>query len=186
MVTYAAIILIGDDLKRDVEETNTTIRTFVANAWLLNFRNARADPDRPMWNGSNFTIIFIRTCLGLCLASFTFTIAFVVACKQMLNCYAPATRHGSTVGSTVNHGQDQRRWKDGMATWRIDLVIGCLPIILILPLLILVGVLFSLLSGKVLAGIAVGFTTFSLFAFLIARAIAPPRNQPFQTPPSEK
>jgi hypothetical protein len=73
-----------------------------------------------------------------------------------------------------------------MATWRIDLVIGYLPIILLLPLFMLVRALSSFLSGKVLAGIAVGFTAFSLFAFLIARAIAPPRNQPSQTPPSDK
>jgi hypothetical protein len=60
---------------------------------------------------------------------------------------------------------------------------------LLLPLLLFsyalfVGLSSKVLASKILAGIVVGFTAFSLFIFRIARAVAPPRNHPPQTPPS--
>ena len=122
------------------------------------------------------------------LASFIFTMTFVVMCKQLLNSYARA----KWWRLTVDRRQDQQRRKNGMVAWRFDLVVGYLPPMLLLPLLLLSNAIFvglsnKVLASKILAGIVVGFTAFSLFILRIARAVAPPRNRLApQTPPSDK
>ena len=132
--------------------------------------------------------MLIRTILGMSLASFIFTMTFVVMCKQLLNSYA----HAKWWRLTIDRRQDQQRRKNGMVAWRFDLVVGYLPPMLLLPLLLLshaifVGLSNKVLASKILAGIVVGFTVFSLFILRIARAVAPPRNRLApQTPPSDK
>ena len=74
---------------------------------------------------------------------------------------------------------------NGMVTWHFDLVMECLPLMLQAALLLLGYALSNCLFtiNNVVAGVAVGFTTFGLlFYLLIVSAATLSYNCPFQTP----
>ena len=101
--------------------------------------------------------------------------------KQWLNLYERVEMRGSP----IDRSRHRQRKMNGIVTWRFDLVMECLPLMLQIALLLLGYALSNYLYSisKVVASVAIGFTAFGLlFYFLIASAATLSYTCPFQTP----
>ena len=101
--------------------------------------------------------------------------------KQWLNLYERVEMRGSP----MDRSRDRQRKMNGIVTWRFDLVMECLPLMLQIALLLLGYALSSYLysTSRVVASVAIGFTAFGLlFYFLIVSAATLSYTCPFKTP----
>ena len=101
--------------------------------------------------------------------------------KQRLNRYARV----EVRGSVVDRSRHRQRKMNGMDTWRFDLVMECLPLMLQAALLLLGYALSNYLFfvNKTVASVLIGFTTAGLlFYLLIVSAATLSYTCPFQTP----
>ena len=134
----------------------------------------------PEWSGPDSTIVRVEAVLYWSLSATLLAALIAILGKQWLNRYASVEG-----GSVIDRGRHRRRKMDGMVTWKFDLVMECLPLMLQVALLLFGYALSGYLSfiNKVVAGVVIGFTTFGLlFYFLIVSAATLSYNCPFQTP----
>jgi hypothetical protein len=135
----------------------------------------------PQWNGPGSTIIRVQTVLYSSLAASLLASFIAVLGKQWLNRYAWVDMRGSV----IDRSRHRQRKMNGMDTWRFDLVMESVPLILQAALLLLGYALSDYLFfiDKVVASVIIGFAAFGLlFYLLIASAAALSYNCPFQTP----
>jgi len=151
----SAIILdVRSKFRPDFREMNYHLLKIVASTSL---GNTPPGPDAafPQWNGPDPTILRIWAILDLSLA-LSFLAAFIAMVrKQWLGLHALVEMRGSI----VDRGRDRQRKMDGMVTWRFDLVMQCLPLMLQAALLLLGYALFNYLFfvDRAVAGVAIGF-----------------------------
>jgi len=158
---------------------NHALLKIVASAAL---GNTPTGPDAtfPQWGGPNPSIVHIQVILYSSLWASLLAAFIAMLGKQWLNRYASVER-----GSIIDRGHSRKRKMDGMVTWRFNLVMECLPLMLQAALFLLGYALSEYLYfiNKTIASIAIGFTTFGLlFYLLIVSAATLSYNCPFQTP----
>jgi len=159
---------------------NYALLKIVASTALGNVPSG-ADAAFPQWNGPDATIVHVQVILYSSLAASLLSAFVATLGKQWLNRYDQV----EMCGSVVDRSRYRQRKMDGMVTWKFDLVMECLPIMLQLALLLLGYALSNYLFfiNKVVASVIIGFTTFGLLFFLlIVSAATLSYNCPFQTP----
>ena len=159
---------------------NHTLLRIVASAALGNTPTG-ADAALPEWNGPDATIVHVQTVLYSSLLTSLLAAFIAMLGKQWLNRYASVER-----GSVIDRGRQRKHKMDGMTTWRFNLVMECLPLMLQIALLLLLGYALSnylFFINKTVASVVIGFTAFGLlFYCLIVSAATLSYNCPFQTP----
>ena len=135
----------------------------------------------PEWNGPDAAIVRVQAILYSSLAASLLAAFIGMLGKQWLNRYAQVEMRGSV----IDRSRYRQRKMDGMVTWRFDLVMECLPLMLQAALLLLGYALSDYLFfiNKVVSSILISFTAFGLlFYLLIVSAATLSFNCPFQTP----
>ena len=173
MVTAVFIVDVQNELRPDYAEMSFTVLQVVAGL-------APASSDVPHWNGPEKAIVRIQAILYSSMCA-SFTAAFVaILGRQWLNHYARPER-----GSTIDSIRNRKLKMDGMDSWRFNLVMDCLPLMLQAALVLLGSGLsyYLFFLDQTVAGIVIGFTSFCLF-FYTASSFAAilSRHCPFQTP----
>jgi len=154
----------------------------IANASLGNVPTA-ADAPFPRWDGPEPTVVHVQSILYSSLAASLLAAFIAMLGKQWLNRYVRVDMRGSV----IDRCRDRQRKMDGMVTWRFELVMEGLPLMLQAALLLLGYALSEYLYsiGRVVASVVIGFTSFGLlFYLLIVSAATLSYNCPFQTPVS--
>jgi len=134
----------------------------------------------PQWTGPDPAAARVQAILYSSLSASLLAALIAMLGKQWLNRYASAGR-----GSIVDRGRQRKRKMEGMVTWKFDLVMECVPLMLQAALLLLGYALSDYLYfiNRVVASVVIGFTAFGLlFYFLITSAGTLSFNCPFQTP----
>ena len=134
----------------------------------------------PQWTGPDPAAVRIQAILYSSLSASLLAALIAMLGKQWLNRYASAGR-----GSIIDRGRQRKRKMEGMDTWKFDLVMECVPLMLQAALLLLGYALSDYLYfiNRVVASVVIGFTAFGLlFYFLITSAGTLSFNCPFQTP----
>jgi len=158
---------------------NHTLLKIIASSALGNIPTG-ADAAFPVWNGPDGTIVHVQTILYSSLSASLLAALVAMLGKQWLNRYA-----STELGSIIERGRRRKRKMDGMVTWKFDLVMECLPLMLQAALLLLGYALSNYLyvTNKVVASVVIGFTSFGLlFYLLIVSAATLSYDCPFQTP----
>ena len=140
-----------------------------------------ADAVFPQWSGPDSAIVRVQAILYSSLAASLLAAFIAMLGKQWLNRYAQMEMRASV----IDRSRHRQCKMNGMVTWRFDLVMECLPLMLQIALLLLGYALSDYLFfiNKVIAGVLIGFTTFGLlFYFLIVSAATLSYDCPFQTP----
>jgi hypothetical protein len=135
----------------------------------------------PQWTGPDPTIVHVQAILYSSLAASLFSAFVAMLCMKWLGSYAQV----ETRGSIIDRGRHRQVKMKGIATWRFDLVMESIPLMLQASLLLLGYALSNYLFfiDKVVAGVVIGFMAFGLlFYFLIVSAATFSYNCPFQTP----
>jgi len=135
----------------------------------------------PQWNGPDSTIFHVQAILYSSLAASLLAAFVAMLGKQGLNRYAQFEMRGSV----IDRSQHRQRKMNRMVTWRFDLVMECLPLMLQASLLLLGYALSNYLYfiHRTVASVLIGFTSFGLlFYLLIVSAATLSFNCPFQTP----
>jgi len=154
----------------------------IANSSLGNIPPG-ADLPFPQWDGPEPTVVHVQSILYSSLAASLLAAFIAMLGKQWLNRYVRVDMRGSA----IDRCRDRQRKMDGMVTWRFELVMEGLPLMLQAALLLLGYALSEYLYsiGRVVASVVIGFTSFGLlFYLLIASAATLSYNCPFQTPVS--
>ena len=140
-----------------------------------------SDAAFPQWTGPDPAIVHVQAILYSSLAASLLAAFIAMLGKQWLNRFAQVKMSGSI----ADRSRNRVRKLDGMVTWRFDLVMECLPVMLQAALLLLGYALASYLFpiNKTIAGVIIGFTAFGLlFYSLILFAGTLSYICPFQTP----
>ena len=158
---------------------NHALLKIVASVALGNIPTG-ADANFPEWKGPDHTMVHVQALFYSSL-SVTFLAAIVaILGKQWLNRYTSVGH-----GSIIDRGRDRKCKMDGIVTWKFDLVMECLPLMLQVALLLFGYALSKYLSSinKAIAGIIIGFITSGLLFYLLLVSVATfSYNCPFQTP----
>ena len=179
-VTSAFIIDVQSDLKPDYQEMNHTLLKIVASA-ALGKTPTGADATFPQWNGPDSTVVHTQAILYSSLATALLAAVLAMLGKQWLRRYDQTEMRGSV----IERSRHRQRKMDGMDTWRFDLVMECIPLMLQAALLLLSYALSNYLYfiNKTVASVIIGFGAFGLlFYALIVSAATLSYNCPFQTP----
>ena len=140
-----------------------------------------ADAAFPQWTGPDPAIVHVQAILYSSLSASLLAAFIAMLGKQWLNRFAQV----DISGSIADRSRNRARKLDGMVTWRFNLVMECLPLMLQVALLLLGYALSNYLFfvNKVVAGVLIGFTTFGfLFYLLIVSVATLSYTCPFQTP----
>ena len=132
------------------------------------------------WAGPDPTLVHIQCILYSSLAVSLLSAFVAMLGKQWLNRYS-ADIHGSL----IDRSRDRQRKMNGMSTWRFNVVMECLPMMIQGALLLLGYALYSYLStiDSIVAWVIAGFTLSGLlFYLLIVIAAILSYDCPFQTP----
>ena len=139
------------------------------------------DAEFPQWRGPDPIAVHVQTILYASLAASLLSAFIAMLGNQWLTRYAQMEMRGSV----VDRSRHRQCKMEGMVTWRFDLVMECLPLMLQAALLLLGYALSNYLFfiNKPIASVVIGFTTFGLlFYCLIVSAATLSYNCPFQTP----
>ena len=180
-VTTAFIIDVQRKLEPDYQEMSYALLMIIANTSLGNTPTG-TDSTFPRWNGPDPTASHAQSILYSSLSTSLFAAFVAMLGKQWLNRYASVDR-----GSAVDRGRERKRKMDGMITWKFDLVMEFLPLLLQAALLLLGCALSQYLFfiNKTVSSVLIGFTAVGLLLYsLITFAATFSFNCPFQTPPS--
>ena len=181
-VTSAFIIDVQSNLQPDYGQMSFQLLQIIANASLGNVPTA-ANAALPQWSGPDPTTVRVQAILYSSLAASLLAAFIAMLGKQWLNRYAQVEMRGSL----IDRSRHRQRKINGMDTWRFDLVMESLPLMLQIALLLLGYALSDYLYfiDKVVASVLIGFTSFGLlFYLLIVSAATLSYNCPFQTPVS--
>ena len=137
----------------------------------------------PQWTGPDPAIVYVQAILYSSLAASLLAALVATLGKQWLHRFSQVEMSGSI----ADRSRNRVRKLDGMVTWRFDLVMESLPLMLQISLLLLGYALSNYLFfvNRTVAGVVIGFTSFGLlFYLLIVSAATFSYNCPFQTPAS--
>ena len=179
-VASAFIFDVESQLQPDFTQSSYIVLTIIANI-SLGHPPADLNSVLPQWNGPDPTLVQVEAILYTSLAASLLAAFVAMLGKQWLNRYTQVEKRGNI----VERGRQRQRKINGMATWRFDLVMESLPLMLQAALLLFGYALSSYLYtlNHVIAGVAIGFTAFGLlFYLLIVSAATLSYNCPFQTP----
>ncbi|KAF9782345.1 hypothetical protein BJ322DRAFT_215262 [Thelephora terrestris] len=179
-VASAFIVSVETSLQPDYTQLSYTVLTLMAN---ISLGHTPPDPSAafPQWTGPDPAIVHVEAILYSSLAASLLAALFAMLGKQWLNRYSQDDPHDTI----IDRGRHRQRKMNGMVTWRFDLVMECLPLMLQAALLLLSCALSKYLFtiNNTVAGVVVGFTSFGvLFYLLIVSAATLSYNCPFQTP----
>ena len=179
-VASAFILNVESSLQPDYTQFSYTVLAIIAN---VSLGHPPPDPSTafPQWTGPDPAIVHVQAILYSSLAASLLAALIAMLGKQWLNRYS----RDELRGSVIDRGRHRQRKINGMVTWRFDLVMECLPLMLQAALLLLGCALSKYLFtiDNAVAGVAVGFTAFGvLFYLLIVSAATLSYNCPFQTP----
>lgn len=179
-VASAFIIDVESQLQPDYTQFSYTVLTIIANV-SLGHTPTGSEAAFPQWAGPDPAIVHIQAILYSSLAASLLSAFIAMLGKQWLNRYSQVELRGSI----IDRGRYRQRKMNGIVTWRFDLVMETLPLMLQGALLLLGYALSSYLFtiSNVIAGVVLGFTVFGLlFYLLIVSAATLSYNCPFQTP----
>ena len=157
-----------------------TLLTIIASAQLGRIPTG-PDATFPQWNGPDPAVVHVQSILYASLSASLLAAFVAMLGKQWLNRFSRADIRGSI----AERSRDRVRKSKGMETWRFDLVMELLPIMLQLALFLLGYALsnYLFLLNRTVAAVVIGFTTFGLLFFvLIVSAATLSYTCPFQTP----
>ena len=179
-IASAFIFDVESQLKPDFTQSSYIMLTIIAN---ISLGHSPADLNSvlPQWNGPDPTLVQVEAILYTSLAASLLAAFVAMLGKQWLNRYTQVEKRGNI----VERNRQRKRKMNGMATWRFDLVMESLPLMLQGALLLFGYALSSYLYtlNHVIAGVAIGFAAFGLlFYLLIVSAATLSYNCPFQTP----
>ena len=167
------IVDVQSALRPDYEQMSFAVLQVVAG-------QAPAGSTVPQWNGPDNAVVRVQAILYSSLCA-SFTVAFIaILGRQWLNHYGKPER-----GSSIESIRNRKLKMDGMDTWRFNLVMDCLPLILQAALVLLgSGLSYHLFFlSQTIAGVVIGFTSFCLFFYTVSSfAATVSRHCPFQTP----
>ena len=179
-VASAFIIDVESQLQPDYTQFSYNVLTIIANI-SLGHPPADLNAALPQWTVPPATIVDVQAILYSSLAASLLSAFAAMLGKQWLNQYSRVEMRGSI----IDRSRDRQRKMNGMVTWRFDLVMECLPLMLQAALLLLgyaLSTYLFTLDNKI-AGVTVAFTGFGLlFYLLIVSAATLSYNCPFQTP----
>ena len=161
---------------------NHEVLKIIANA-TLGITPRGSSADFPQWDGPDPTNVRIQAILCSSLALTLFAAFVAMLGKQWLYRYAQVEMRGSV----IDRSRYRQRKMDGMVTWRFELVMECLPLILQVTLFLIGSALSDYLysTNKTAAAVLISFTASSLlFYIIIISAATLSFNCPFQTPAS--
>ena len=141
--------------------------------------DAKPDSDTP-WTGPDPTLVHVQSILYSSLAVSLLAAFVAMLGKQWLNRYSAGIH-----GSLIDRSRDRQRKMNGMTTWRFNIVMEILPMMLQGALLLLGFALYTYLStiDSVVAWVIAAFTASGvLFYVLIIVAALLSYDCPFQTP----
>jgi hypothetical protein len=177
-VASAFIIQVQAQLQPDYTQLTYDVLMAFATANSLKVA-AKPSSDTP-WTGPDPNLVHIQCILYSSLAVSLLSAFVAMLGKQWLNRYS-ADIHGSL----IHRSRNRQRKMNGMATWRFNIVMESLPMMLQGALLLLGYALYSYLAtiDGVVAWVIAGFTASGLlfYALIVVAAILS-YDCPFQTP----
>ena len=182
-MTSGFILNIQDDIKPDFnEETAALLRVLIYKMDGTVFGGQA--PPLQAWNGPNNDIVVCQTVLYASLGISLLAAFLAMLGKQWLNRFGKA----KVRGSEIDESRNRQRKLSGMVSWKFDLVMESLPLMLQSALLLLGYALSRYLwtINLTVASVVIGITSIGLafYTFIvIAATIAD--NCPFQTPASQ-
>ncbi|KAF9649519.1 hypothetical protein BDM02DRAFT_3128351 [Thelephora ganbajun] len=179
-VTSAFIVAVQTQLQPDYTQMSYDLLTIIAS---VSLGKTPTGPDAafPQWGGPDPTTVHVQAILYSSLAASLLAALIAMLGKQWLNRYSQVEMRGSVIDRS-RHRQGKM---NGMVTWRFNLVMESLPLMLQAALLLLGYALSNWLYfiNKAVASVLIGFTAFGiLFYILIVSAATLSYNCPFQTP----
>ena len=179
-VTSAFIIDLQSQLQPDYTQMSYALLTIIARAQL---GQIPVGPDAafPQWNGPDPMLVYAQTILYVSLSASLLAAFIAMLGKQWLSRFSQLEIRGSV----ADRSRDRVRKFKGMVSWRFDLVMESLPLMLQISLLLLGYALshYLFFLNKAIAGVITGFTAFGLlFYLLIVSAATLSYSCPFQTP----
>ena len=182
-VTSGFILNIQDDIKPDFnEETAALLRVLIYKMDSTAFGGQV--PPLQAWNGPDPDVVTCQTVLYTSLGISLLAAFLAMLGKQWLNRFGKI----KVRGSEIDESRNRQRRLGGMVSWKFDLVMESLPLMLQSALLLLGYALSRYLwtINLTVASAAIGITSIGLafYTFIvIAATIAD--NCPFQTPASQ-
>jgi len=182
-VTSGFIINIQDELKPDYnQETAALLRVLIHKMDGTTFDGQA--PPLQAWNGPNYEIVTCQTVLYASLGISLLAAFLAMLGKQWLNRFGKA----KVRGSEIDESRNRQRKLSGMVSWKFDLVMESLPLMLQSALLLLGYALSRYLwtINLTVASVVIGITSIGLaFYVFIVIAATIADNCPFQTPTSQ-
>ena len=182
-VTSGFIINIQAELKPDHnEETAALLRVLIHKMDGTTFDGQA--PPLQAWNGPNYEIVTCQTVLYASLGISLLAAFLAMLGKQWLNRFGKA----KVRGSEIDESRNRQRKLSGMVSWKFDLVMESLPLMLQSALLLLGYALSRYLwtINLTVASVVIGITSIGLaFYVFIVIAATIADNCPFQTPTSQ-
>ena len=179
-MTSAFIIQVHSQLQPDPnEETAALLRVIIHT---MDSTALGGDvPTVPQWSGPPPPLIQVQALLYASLAASLFASFLAMLGKQWLNRYVMADMRGSA----IERSQNRQRKLNGIFTWRFNLVMESLPMMLQIALLLLGFALYQYLRGidVTIASVILTATLFGIISYvLIVVAGAVSMSCPYQTP----
>ena len=181
-MTSAFIIDLQSQLQPDYEQMNNTLLEM-----LLKATTGSLPPDSLTsilrWTGPDPVIVQVQCIFYAALCATLLASFFAMLGKQWLNRY----RQNEIRGSTADRCRVRERKLTGIETWKFNLVMEFLPLILQFSLVLLGFALSRYLweVNRLVSSVVVGFMSFGfIFYFLIVTVSTFSFDCPFQTPAS--
>ena len=177
-VASAFIVDVQAQIKPDYTQLTYNVLMVIANSRDL---QVLPEPNSDShWTGPPPALIHVQSILFSSLAVSLLAAFVAMLGKQWLNRYSADIR-----GSPTDRGRDRQRKMNGMSTWRFDVVMEILPMMLQAALLLLGYALYVYLStiDSLVAWVIAAFTLFgvSLYGIIVVASILS-YDCPFQTP----
>ena len=182
-MTSSFIISIQGNIQPDyTQETAALLRVLIYKMDGTTFGGQ--SPPLPTWNGPDHEIVTCQTVLYASLGISLLAAFLAMLGKQWLNRFGKV----KVRGSEIDESRNRQRKLSGMVSWKFDLVMESLPLMLQSALLLLGYALSSYLwtIDLTVASAAIGITSVGLaFYVFIVIAATIADNCPFQTPTSQ-
>ena len=182
-VTSSFIINIQDEIKPDYnQETAALLRVLIHKMDGTTFDGQA--PPLQAWNGPDHEVVTCQTVLYTSLGISLLAAFLAMLGKQWLNRFGKA----KVRGSEIDESRNRQRKLGGMVSWKFDLVMESLPLMLQSALLLLGYALsrYLWIINLTVASVVIGITSIGLgFYVFIVIAATLADNCPFQTPASQ-
>ena len=179
-MTSAFIIGVQSELTPDYEQMNNTLLEMLLNATTGSLPASSLTP-LPRWSGPDPVIVQVQCILYAALSAALLASFLAMLGKQWINRYGQS----DTRGSAADRSRARERKLNGVETWKLHLIMECLPLILQCALLLLGFALSRYLWGvnRSVSSVVIGFTSFGfLFYLSIVTVSVLSFDCPLQTP----